>query len=351
MVGIKEIRISNSTFSTKSSGPVALFVGGTGGIGKGSLIQFAKHANAPTVYVVGRSKSSAAGFLHELKDLNPQGVFNFLEYDFALVENVDAVCDEIKRKERRLDLIFLTPTRVSLSGRHETSEGIDTLLSLSFYARLRTVHNLMPLLAVADLPRVISVLAGGKEGGLDVNNLEARENYSLKNAMTTAATQTTLAFEELAKSYPMVTFCHVYPGFVNTGQLDKLTGTAKGFWALPAVLARWIAIPVVKMFGRTIEEAGERGLFISSSAKYPPAKPKHPQEVGIALPERVDVARSTIVKDGTGNGVYRLDANGESVENENDQILADFRAEDMGRTVWDRTATLWERALDRAHEA
>ena len=45
----------------------------------------------------------------------------------------------------------------------ESSEGIDVGLALRYYSRLRFVHNLLPLLDASATPRVIAILAGGKE--------------------------------------------------------------------------------------------------------------------------------------------------------------------------------------------
>lgn len=117
MVNIANVRISNTSFMAKPPGMVALFVGGTSGIGKGTLKQFSKHANAPKVYIVGRSKSLAASLLEELQNLNPQGTFIFIESQISLIKNVDKVCEEIKEKERKLDLIFLSPGYLTLEGR------------------------------------------------------------------------------------------------------------------------------------------------------------------------------------------------------------------------------------------
>lgn len=117
MVSIKDVRISNSNFKARPPGLVALFVGGTSGIGKGTLKQLSKYANAPKVYIIGRSKSSATPLLNELQNLNPQGTFVFIETEISLIKNVDTVCQEIKEKEQKLDLIFLSPGYLSLEGR------------------------------------------------------------------------------------------------------------------------------------------------------------------------------------------------------------------------------------------
>ena len=117
MVNIKDVRLSNSSLKSGPPGMVALFVGATRGIGEATLKQFAKYSNAPTVYVVGRSKTSASHLLKELQTLNPQGTFNFIQSEISLIRNVDAVCDEIKAKEKKMDILFLSPGFLTFAGR------------------------------------------------------------------------------------------------------------------------------------------------------------------------------------------------------------------------------------------
>ena len=117
MVRIEDVRTSNSSFLSKPPGMVALFIGATSGIGLGTLKQFVKYAKAPKVYVVGRSKASAASLLDELKILNPQAIIIFLETQFSLIRNVDKVCSEIKSNEKRVDLVVLSTGYLSFAGR------------------------------------------------------------------------------------------------------------------------------------------------------------------------------------------------------------------------------------------
>jgi NADP-dependent 3-hydroxy acid dehydrogenase YdfG len=128
MVLLKDIRLSNDAFKASERHVVALFVGGTSGIGKGTLIQLVKHVPAPTVYIVGRSKRSATPLLGELNSLNPDARFIFLETEVSLIKNVDAVCKEIRANETKLDLLYMSAGYLSLDGRKGTvSEpaGID----------------------------------------------------------------------------------------------------------------------------------------------------------------------------------------------------------------------------------
>jgi NAD(P)-dependent dehydrogenase (short-subunit alcohol dehydrogenase family) len=113
---MKEVRLSNDDFKNGPAGLTALFVGATAGIGASTVKQFALHANAPTVYIVGRSQAKAAPLLDELKSLNPQATFTFIEAEVSLLKEVDRVCDEILAKEQKLDLLWLSQGLLSFSG-------------------------------------------------------------------------------------------------------------------------------------------------------------------------------------------------------------------------------------------
>jgi hypothetical protein len=227
----------------------------------------------------------------------------------------------------------------------ESSEGIDIPHALRYYTRLRFTYNLLPLLNASSSPRVVAILAGGKEVELNFNDLEFRNNFNGFKAAGNGATQTTLAFEELAKTNPNITFIHKFPGFVATGVIDKLMGTATGIYAIPATIARWVLVPIIQLFSTSIDVAGERGLFVATSSRYPPAQSKT-NISGVALPAGVEVAKSSIVTEGKGNGVYTLDENDESTPDA--VVMPGYREDGKGKVVWEDTQSVWDRALGRS---
>jgi len=346
MVRINDIRKSNLAFklSGHAEGLVAVFVGATSGIGMGTLKQFAKYAKAPTVYILGRSKKAAAPLLDEIKASNPGGTFEFIESEVSLMRNVDLVCDQIKANEKKVDIVFTSPGYLSFDSRVESVEGMDIPHALRYYTRLRFIYNLIPLLLESPNPRVVSILAGGQETAIDINDLEVRNDFTFMKAAANGTTQTTLAFEELAKSYPSISFIHKYPGFVNTGVIARLLATAPGLFYYPAQLARWVVLPFINLISTSVDEAGERGLFLVTSARFPPAKPKT-EFAGVEV-QGVPVAASSVVKDGKGNGVYRLNADDESAAES--PVLPGYRLDDVGKTVWEETQAAWDRALERS---
>ncbi len=96
---------------------VAVFVGATSGIGLGTLKQYAKYAQGGKAYIVGRSKSAAQPLLNELKGSNPTGTFDFMESEISLIKNVDIVCEAIKAKEKKVDILFMSPGFLAAGGR------------------------------------------------------------------------------------------------------------------------------------------------------------------------------------------------------------------------------------------
>jgi NADP-dependent 3-hydroxy acid dehydrogenase YdfG len=115
MVSLSQIQASNalisSTFPTRL---VALFVGGTSGIGEITLKKFAQHSHQPRAYFVGRSQDAADRIVAECKTLNPGGEFIFVKADVSLIRVVDDVCKDIKAKEKVLNLLFLSQGVMSM---------------------------------------------------------------------------------------------------------------------------------------------------------------------------------------------------------------------------------------------
>jgi hypothetical protein len=157
---------------------------------------------------------------------------------------------------------------------------------------------------------------------------------------------TTLAFEELSKQYPTVGFIHSFPGAVNTEILPKALKTVPGFWHYPAQLLRITIVgPMLRIFCMSAQEAGERTLFLATSARYPAAVVN--EEDGkipgfMQVSNAIGVAQSTVVKDGKGNGVYRTTEKGEVCPEK--KILEKYRAEGVGKVVLEHTISVFERA-------
>lgn len=271
--------------------------------------------------------------MEELNRLNPSGEAIFLEKDCSLLSNVDEVCADIRRRERKINCLFLTAGYMTVKGRNETSEGLDRKMTVNYYSRIRCITNLMPLLTAAceaqELSRVITVLAAGSEADIRLDDLDLRHNFTLHACLAHCVVMSDFMMEELAKRYPGTSFSHSYPGTVKTGIANELAGPARlAVKLLYTVMSPWII---------NVSESGERHFFQMTSRCYPPAARR---PCGIDVPKGMSVMRGS---DGvSGSGAYLLDWDCKSTGDE--KVLQKYRAVDFGRTAWDHTMQMFEQA-------
>ena len=334
MVSLDIIRKANSSLRSRLSNPVALFVGGTSGIGRSTLRQLALSTRAPTAYIVGRNENSAKPLLKELRQLNPLGSYNFIEADVSLISNVDKACESIKEHEKALDLLFMTPGGISLVGRRETSEGIDTLFALRYYARMRFAQNLLPLLEAAEpqAGRVISVLGGDFEGNIKANDLDLKHNYNVVSCAMHSVIMTSLAMEHLAASH-RASFIHAFPGIVGTNIYTN------SFPQPLAALYNYGMWPLMYPFSVDLGESGERHLFHATSERYPARNLEKSGAVAAHKGDRVAMGSNEVL----GSGAYLMNWKGET--STAGKKMQRLRAQGMTRRVWEHTTDLLSRTV------
>lgn len=289
-----------------------------------------------------RSEERGNKLIQALQELNPDGEAFFIKKDISLLRSVDELCDELKRRERKIHCLFLTAGYMTLKGRTETVEGIDRKMCVNYYFRIRCALNLMPLLETAsrdnELARVITVLAAGSEGEVRVDDLDLKHNFTLHACLAHCVVMTDFAVEELARRHPAVSFSHSYPGTVKTGIANELSGPVRlAVKVMYAVMTPWIL---------NVQESGERHFFQMTSQCYPSAK----GGVGIPPPEGMTVFSS--MNGVPGGGAYLLDWDGKTTGDES--VLGKYRGIMMGQRVWDHTMQIfaqadkhWEKALKR----
>lgn len=129
MVTIEQVRASNAQISKSlPAGLVAVFVGGTNGVGEVTIKQFVKHTIRPRVFLVGRSKEAGNRIIAECKAINPDGIYVLILKELSLLKNVDEVCKEILAQETHINLLFLTigTLQAGLSKYFSQSEPLIT---------------------------------------------------------------------------------------------------------------------------------------------------------------------------------------------------------------------------------
>ncbi|CAM1504926.1 Fc.00g025170.m01.CDS01 [Cosmosporella sp. VM-42] len=324
MVALPDVIASNERIAPAfPNGLVAVFIGGTSGVGEYTLKAFAKHSSNPRVYVVGRSQEAADRIIQECKQLNRGGTFEFLKLDVSLVKNVDEVCVHIKKKETAINILF--QSQGSMAFEKVTPEGLLQGFGLVVHSRIRFILNLLPLLQRADsLRRVVSVLAATTEGAIDTNNITG-QGFSIIKQRNQMASVQSLLLEEIARRVPDVSFIHCLPGLVK----GNITREAEGFKthifiAIGKLLEPFLQTPPV--------ECGERQVFLATSAMYPPAQ-GDATIAGLILDQKLEIARGSDGK--MGSGMYTVGPQGDSSPPHVEKLLAECRANGTAEQVWD----------------
>lgn len=215
--------------------PVALFIGGTSGIGRSTAAALARYTNGEAhIIICGRNESAAQealGSFPKSSNPNPAHDREFLACDASLLSNVTAACRTLTSRTMpppltKLNYIFITSGYFTLAGRNNTAEGIDRKFCLHFYSRWKFVMELMPLLQAAkdagEDARFVSVLGAGHGGKIDFEDMGLVKSFSAMKCGLIAPTYNSLMAEEFAQRYPGLSFTHSYPGFVDTGVFSGL---------------------------------------------------------------------------------------------------------------------------------
>ncbi|KAF7341497.1 NAD(P)-binding protein [Mycena venus] len=166
MPSLTTVRASNASYKPTYL-PVAIFLGGTSGIGRGTAEAFARHTNGLAhIILLGRNAAAAQSILASFPQAHPwlnvpavetrvtafpppvdrarQGSVyrgwersEFVECDASLVRNAHATATTLAARPDlpRVHFLILTAGYVSLGGREDTEEGLDRKLVLKYYSR------------------------------------------------------------------------------------------------------------------------------------------------------------------------------------------------------------------------
>jgi NAD(P)-dependent dehydrogenase (short-subunit alcohol dehydrogenase family) len=269
MVPYKEIQASNTLINDETAPRIAVFVGGTSGIGNLTIRALVATGASSRIYLIGRKSSEVRmhAFILELHAINPKAEVIWMEGEVALLAETKRVCEAIKSKESRVDLLFLTTGYAPFGTRMETSEGLEIAQSLEYYSRVLFILHLLPLLREAKSPRVLSVLGGGMERpSINLEDLDLKQpgNFSGMKAQIQYIGMNTIGLEKLSSDNPDVTFIHSWPGWVNTGNVRRGSDpNSLWAWFVWLILER-----LIRLFSISDEDSGQRHLFQATSAAF-----------------------------------------------------------------------------------
>ncbi|RSL98963.1 hypothetical protein CDV31_012379 [Fusarium ambrosium] len=244
------IRASNALITEASIPKTAVFVGGTDGIGKATLIHLVSKGFPIRVYIIGSNEAGHRDLLDELRILNLEAQLVYVQGQISLI-----------------------------AESQQTSEGLEASQVVSYYGHINTflthhivfITNLLPHLGTAAKSsasaHVINILAAGQESTnifLDDLTLKHPGRFSIPTYAAHAATMVTLTLKRISEAPENkdVVFIHSHPGRVSTDLFMKS-------WAGKFDPSKAAAAPPPGTFVElTPEESGERCLYLITSAEF-----------------------------------------------------------------------------------
>lgn len=192
---LPSLRTSNAELVGNLPGePVAVFVGGTSGIGQGMAETFAQWRNGRAhIVIVGRNETAAKEVIsHFPKASEGTWSHEFVKCDATLMKEVKRASEEILARHPKINFLVMSPGYFSSSGRDETEEGIDKKLAVHYYSRWKFTEQLLPALKAAkdqgEEARVLSVFSAGYGGKVNADDFGLKKNYSMSAAALSATT-------------------------------------------------------------------------------------------------------------------------------------------------------------------
>ncbi|KAF8828064.1 hypothetical protein HHX47_DHR4000473 [Lentinula edodes] len=252
--------------------PVAIFVGGTSGIGRGMAEAFAHHLNGMAhIIIIGRNQAAANEMIGSFpKPTEPSTepsssdgpifLHEFVSSDFSLISNVHKTAKSLLNRLQRIDYLVLTPGVSLFARRKETKEGLDEKMALSYYSRWTFIHDLLPLLRKSEIrggAKVYSVLSAGRGdlGSVDTDDLDLKKKHTIQRCRLALSTYNDLMMQKLAKQDPQIGFSHAFPGLVRSPMLTS------SMWY-------YLFYPFFTFFAQAPEAVGK--IHISTCMASPP---------------------------------------------------------------------------------
>jgi len=210
---------SISNFSSK----VVIVTGGNAGVGKESVLQFAKH-HPKKLYLCARSQEKFDAAVADIRTSVPDARIQFLQLDLASLASVAAAAQKIIAENDRLD-ILMNNAGIMCAPHGVTAEGYEVHFGTNHMGHALLTRLLLPLLAkTSELPdadvRIVNVSSVGHSlasKGIPFDSLKnANESKHSLQLYGVSKLANILHAKQVAKLYPGILTTSAHPGRTET---------------------------------------------------------------------------------------------------------------------------------------
>jgi NAD(P)-dependent dehydrogenase (short-subunit alcohol dehydrogenase family) len=158
------------------NGKLAVVTGATGGLGYETALGLAR-AGAE-VLVTGRNAEKGRVAIEQIKRAAPAAKVSFAMLDLASIARVRAFAANMIANGRPLDLLINNAGVMDLPNRRLTEDGFEMQFATNHLSHFALTGLLLPLLRIAQSPRVVNVSSVAHRGGkIDFGNLQGERKY------------------------------------------------------------------------------------------------------------------------------------------------------------------------------
>ncbi|KAF9255348.1 hypothetical protein L218DRAFT_354190 [Marasmius fiardii PR-910] len=243
MPSLTEVRSFNSSFALPTtSTPVAVLVGGSGGIGSAIAERLSDYAKGNIhIAILARNREDSLDVLKRCTAPSSSDVTalrEFIPCDYSLVSSTDSATKSVvdllrDHKIPHIDYLVFSSNHVSLENkRNDTEEGKDYQLRIRYYHRFQITYALLSNGLLGSDSRVLTILGAQKKGvKVEVPGADKKDDFEFRTSKVgsfgklgpvVASVYTDAGFKELSTHFPSVGFTHINPGFVYTGLIKGL---------------------------------------------------------------------------------------------------------------------------------
>ncbi|KIH87901.1 oxidoreductase, short-chain dehydrogenase/reductase family [Sporothrix brasiliensis 5110] len=272
MAGVTNFNPENDIPSL--AGKVIFVTGGTNGLGRESILAFAKHSPAH-IYFTGRDSKAAASLAAALA---PSGVpSTFLELDMASLPTVKAAVQRFSHG--RLDILMCN-AGIMAKPPSLTKDGYELQFGVNHMAHGAIIQGLLPVLQkTADEPgsdvRVVCLTSTGwrahPKAGVDFNQVRT----TMDSIMGSWGKLANIVYaRELAKRHPNITAVSIHPGVVETTLVTELSYPRKKFvYIANSILGDPIVRPEEGCYNQVwAAAAAKKSELVNGAVYYPVGK-------------------------------------------------------------------------------
>ena len=156
---------------------VILVTGATDGLGK----QVARHlaARGATVLLHGRSREKGEATLQELRETTGNEKLIYYNADFASLDAVRRLSQEIQADQKRLD-VLINNAGIGAGLRQarceKSTDGYELRFTVNYLASFLLTHRLLPLLRRSAPARIVNVASVGQQP-IDFDDVMLEDGY------------------------------------------------------------------------------------------------------------------------------------------------------------------------------